>query len=298
MSRGTDHTTIASQSAPGASWPPVGGAPQVIVRLPDLRTPKAAAPTLAPTLVVAIDAPHTQPAEFSGITFSAIPLERPPAKLEGPHWGRKPLESASTGTDRARPAAKHPLISQAIGLVQRRAELLLVLAGALLLQIAIQFAWRTSPDAAPAVPTAEPPVAASAPPVPVQSPIITPEFPTLPRAGETVGPPISTAPIIKSTEPVDPSGPPSMPETGTTTEPRDVPPWESWPSQPKANEPTSNQAASNTPAKVSDPAVGPTLAAPRPDAIGARPKSLARLKGTISKPPVEPTHEHARRSLY
>jgi hypothetical protein len=272
----------------------------VIVRLPDLRLPKAAAPTIN----VAFDPPHIQPAPLSG-----VPSERSATKLDGPHWGRFPIAPESVAADRPVLFTKHPLISQAIGLAQRRAELLLVLAGVTLLQIAMQYAWRTplhtAPGAHPAVaapavaaPAVAAPVAATGPSVPVQSPVMAPEVPTLPRAAETVGSPAPKEAAMEPGQPVVPSAPPASPETGNTTEPRDVPPWESWPNQPKAAEPASNQAASNTPARVSEPVGGPTFAAPRSDMSDARPKSLARLKGTISKPQVEPTHEHARRSLY
>jgi hypothetical protein len=319
MPRGTDPTTIANQSAPGTTWPPAGGAPQVIVRLPDLRVPQAPTPKKpapatpaaampAPTKIVAIDAPHLQP-----VTPSSLPTEPPAVQLEGPHWGRVPSEPKPHATDWTVPLTnrftKHPLVAQAFGLAQRRAEILMILVGVMVLQVAIQFAWRMAPKAetevmpAVAAPTNS---AANQFSETARPPLIETETHSAPRDHETFAPPINspmaTAPATETSQPVNPSFaptmPPSSPETGTTTEPRDVPPWESWPTQPKAAEPASNQAASNSPAKVSDAPMEPTLAPPQSSFSSARPKSVARLKGTISKPPVEPTHEHARRSLY
>jgi hypothetical protein len=296
MPRGTDPISTTPPSARGTTWPPPGGAPQVIVRLPDLRALEAP----APTLIVAIDPAHIEP------LLSAGSPKPPVAKLDGPHWRHAPSESARPVAEQIIPFTKHPLVARAIKLARSRAELLLVLAGVLMLQIAIQFAWRTKPEAEPDVhqatgePTLAVPLAATQPPVPVPSPIIS-ETPAAPHTAETVASPPATEAVLETSQPVDPAvapAAPSSPETGTTTDPRDVPPWESWPAQPKVAEPASNQAASNSPAKVSEPAVGPTLAPPQPGLTAARPKSIARLKGTISKPPVEPTHEHARRSLY
>jgi hypothetical protein len=312
MPRGTDPTITANQSAPGTTWPPAGGAPQIIVRLPDLRAPQAPAPTQspakpAPTKIVAIDPPHLQPP-----APTSLPTEQPAVQLEGPHWGRAPSEPKPRAPDWTVQFTKHPLVAQAIGLAHRRAELLMILVGVMVLQVAIQFAWRMAPkvetEVMPAVaaPTNSSPMAANQISETARSPLIETEASSAPRGRESfdspMDSPIATAPATETSPPVNPSFAPTMapssPETGTTTDPRDVPPWESWPTQPKSAEPASNQAASNSPAKVSDAPMEPTLAPPQSSFSSARPKSVARLKGTISKPPVEPTHEHARRSLY
>ena len=225
-----------------------------------------------------------------------LPDEQPTSATSRPHWQHARIEPASKAADRLIPLASHPWVQRAIGFGHRRAELLWVLAGAMLLQIAVHYAWRDTADVIsekqPVAPTAAPPVAAAVPSVPVQPSPPVAESSAVQQAGQTAGSPTSTEPR----QPIAPASPvpPSSPETGTTTDPRDVPPWETWPNQPKAAEPASNQAASNSPARVSEPAEQRHS----PDVSGGRPKSLARLKGTISKPQLEPTHEHARRSLY
>jgi hypothetical protein len=100
---------------------------------------------------------------------------------------------------------------------------------------------------------------------------------------------------------------------GESASTRDVPPWESWSDEKTspAVAPAAEAAAEAAPRLAPPDGSGikpapedartASLSADRPSsrAGGApRPRSVAKLKGTINKPSAEPANERARRSLY
>jgi hypothetical protein len=131
-------------------------------------------------------------------------------------------------------------------------------------------------------------------------------------------------PVVGGTALPEPTGPTLAPKPiERLGEPSDVPPWESWETEKRAQrEATSNQAAANVPARLTpapptataeagkEPVVAESMPAgaaaistaalpPRPQVEQpGRPRSMAKLMGVIKKPNAEPVHEHAGRRLY
>lgn len=139
---------------------------------------------------------------------------------------------------------------------------------------------------------------------------------TTPETTVSPAPSVATAPSVQLTEPtLAPPKPttsaPNLPNLPSATphlgDPRDLPPWENWPSPqalpsptPSSNSSTQSQGpaasvaarstyqTSNVPAVTTPPAAKP----------GTKPQAAARLSGEIKKLQMDPSHEHARPGLY
>lgn len=263
--------------------------PQVVLRLPDLR-PRQATTSSAPR------APRPKqrfdpPGAVAGPSYTSVPVG--PHQRPAPAGGVASAPIAATGAPNTHVApeddlprspaqAAEPGFWASLGnlLGRSRSQVMFAGATALLLQVMALIYWlspkadSTAPVGAPAQPSVAT-IAAPAAPV---------------AAGPTLAPPApwttaQGAPSARAPVPTSPVASPAAPATSRGLE---LPDWESWTS-PQQLPPASNHSTTRLPSP--GPAVAP--AAPAAD----RPRSVARLTGTIQTPTTETAHEHHRRSL-
>jgi hypothetical protein len=248
---------------------------EVLLSLPDLRrdvpvVQKAAAQKVAPTAPhIVHEAQAAPPLQVARVQASpeSQPVESHWHRVDPPEAGTPPVSHEAWKLAMRRVLERRDALA-----VSEKRKLWLVTAATAAAMIfallVLGIMLPTDETRLPTIPSSPPAYSKPTPPA-VHSDHQT--------ARRTVAPhsvtPVTGTPMVDSPTHAIPAPVLTLPETQTIAEPRDVPPWERWPSDKAAIPPSSKAAAANEPATLQS----------KPDAANDEPLHTARLKGTIHK---------------